>query len=339
MFFAYDSNMNKFHALDAKKGTDYFCKGCGDKLILRQGLIKPWHFAHHSKSTCVLAKRDMSEWHMRMQNYFDKRYQEVVIKKDNEIHRADIIKDGFVIEFQHSPISYYDFKNRTEFYTGLGYKMIWIFDANKLFSKFSFNEDKRIDFVKYERTREEIGTALDCALNGATFRNPLDFLFLTSFKRCEVSICFSTYDEDTNKDFVYNVYWSTPLWDIFLMDKTKNISIMSSDMALERLFWCNSDWANHFVNVVAKSGKQVKVKTIIRGGLTGFKRYYYLCKDTGGFSQDCEHCTNCMVIKQNDKGGLAYCNLKGERNVDSSYNAPTVFLNKVEKKNLIPADT
>lgn len=43
-------------------------------------------------------------------------------------HRADVCVDKTVIEFQHSPMSYKEFNERTWFYTAAGYKLIWIFD-------------------------------------------------------------------------------------------------------------------------------------------------------------------------------------------------------------------
>ena len=50
----------------------------------------------------------------------------------NEYHIADVIfKNGsksYVIELQHSAISYNDFVARTNFYMNQGYGIIWIFD-------------------------------------------------------------------------------------------------------------------------------------------------------------------------------------------------------------------
>ena len=43
---------------------------------------------------------------------------------------ADVLINGYVIEFQHSPISRDEIKERNEFYTNCGYKVIWVFDAN-----------------------------------------------------------------------------------------------------------------------------------------------------------------------------------------------------------------
>ena len=43
-------------------------------------------------------------------------------------HRADVCINGYVIEFQHSPISNTKFNERCWFYRRAGYKVVWIFD-------------------------------------------------------------------------------------------------------------------------------------------------------------------------------------------------------------------
>ena len=40
---------------------------------------------------------------------------------------------GYVIEFQHSPISAGEFERRNKFYTRAGYKVIWVFDESYAF--------------------------------------------------------------------------------------------------------------------------------------------------------------------------------------------------------------
>ena len=46
---------------------------------------------------------------------------------------------GYVIEFQHSPITAEEFNVRNQFYLTYGKKVIWIFDLSEEF------EDGRID--------------------------------------------------------------------------------------------------------------------------------------------------------------------------------------------------
>ena len=76
----------------------------------------------------------MSEWHMSWQKLFPHKNREVVIKSENEIHRADVLCFGTVIEFQHSPISKSEFSRRNKFYTDAGKKVVWIFDLTELYT-------------------------------------------------------------------------------------------------------------------------------------------------------------------------------------------------------------
>ena len=86
------------------------------------------HFAHKKRDECDTFTQDMSEWHRQWQKQFPLRNREVGLPQDKPIHRADVLACGFVIEFQHSTITRYEFNLRNEFYTSLGKKVIWIFD-------------------------------------------------------------------------------------------------------------------------------------------------------------------------------------------------------------------
>lgn len=70
-------------------------------------------------------KYDMSEWHRNWQNRFPESTREVVIEYKGESHRADILTGGYVIEFQHSPITSTEFERRNLFYTKAGYKVTY----------------------------------------------------------------------------------------------------------------------------------------------------------------------------------------------------------------------
>lgn len=93
------------------------------------------HFAHKSKVTCdPWYSGKMSAWHKEMQDLFPHHCQEIIVRDDEhgEYHIADVVfKKNFkyyVVEFQHSAISYDEFVARTNFYMNQGYGMIWIFD-------------------------------------------------------------------------------------------------------------------------------------------------------------------------------------------------------------------
>ena len=133
MEYALTADHHRVHALDAEKGQEYYCPVCGNQVIPRQGEVNSWHFAH--VTSCVDDwKYDMSEWHRNWQNRFPESTREVVIEYKGESHRADILTGGYVIEFQHSPITSTEFERRNLFYTKAGYKVIWVFDETEAYA-------------------------------------------------------------------------------------------------------------------------------------------------------------------------------------------------------------
>ena len=49
------------------------------------------------------------------------------MEKDGVVHIADIMVDGCIIEFQHSPMNNEVFEERSQFYSHFG-QLIWVFD-------------------------------------------------------------------------------------------------------------------------------------------------------------------------------------------------------------------
>lgn len=130
MFVARDTEGTLIWANEANKQTDYFCPVCSGKLILRAGEVNAHHFAHEAGACPDHWHYDMSDWHKTMQEQFPIECREVVMKHNGEIHRADVFKDGVVVEFQHSPITPQEFRERNTFYNTLGYKVAWVFDVS-----------------------------------------------------------------------------------------------------------------------------------------------------------------------------------------------------------------
>ena len=123
MEYALTADHHRVHAFDAEKGQEYYCPVCGNQVIPRQGEVNSWHFAH--VTSCMDDwKYDMSEWHRGWQSRFPENVREIVVEHRGECHRADILMGGYVIEFQHSPISAGEFELRTKFYTRAGYRPV-----------------------------------------------------------------------------------------------------------------------------------------------------------------------------------------------------------------------
>lgn len=141
MLKALDSFNHLTHIEEAEPGKMYYCQVCKQPVLQRRGKIRIHHFAHYSpKGThgeyvpCSDTwSYDMTEWHMEWQNRFDYSCIEKVVEANNKRHIADVLVGNIVVEFQHSPISIEDFRERNEFYTAKGYKVIWVFDLTEEF--------------------------------------------------------------------------------------------------------------------------------------------------------------------------------------------------------------
>ena len=150
MYWAIDENDRRIYIDDAHKAEKYHCPHCGSPLIVKHGEIIAHHFAHKPKADCddwYNNHPGKSLWHRDMQNMFPEGTQEVKVVSDQNTsiwHIADVFlhrpgRENVVIEFQHSPISYADFKERTRFYYNNGCNVIdgsktpniviWVFDC------------------------------------------------------------------------------------------------------------------------------------------------------------------------------------------------------------------
>ena len=177
MFSAINTATNKLVYIDdvyEDNASKFLCPVCSEEVIKKTGSMITHHFAHKSLEDCDTFTHDMSEWHKWWQERFPKGNREHVEtltipleeykwamrnydfktsahidfvlkhKKDTEItlkHRADVRACGYVIEFQHSPISREEFNERNWFYTRCGCKVIWIFDMTR------YCEDNRMDWT------------------------------------------------------------------------------------------------------------------------------------------------------------------------------------------------
>lgn len=135
MFYANDSSGYRTHINDVVSDEQYKCPACNREMIKKRGNINAHHFAHKVGKHCdSWYTGKLSPWHAKMQNLFDRKYQEKIIRLGDvkEFHIADIAfqLDGkkYVIEFQHSTMSQTEFSKRTQFYIDCGYIIIWVFD-------------------------------------------------------------------------------------------------------------------------------------------------------------------------------------------------------------------
>ena len=104
-------------------------------MFVKAGTERAHHFSHFPNCECRDSWNghyDMSDWHYDWQNQFPPENQEVVVQCDEIQHRADILTDRTVVEFQHSPLSSGQFNDRNVFYhNNIGYKVVWLYDMRE----------------------------------------------------------------------------------------------------------------------------------------------------------------------------------------------------------------
>lgn len=109
---------------EPKPGARATCPGCGADLIAKCGFINEWHWAHIS-ADCDSWSDGETEWHINWKKFFPPQCCEVVMGP----HRADVKIGNEVIEFQSSPISVEEIRERERFYGS----MTWVFDAEEAY--------------------------------------------------------------------------------------------------------------------------------------------------------------------------------------------------------------
>ena len=132
MFTALTKDNKRISIEEDISGETYYCPVCGNPVAVKAANSNNvrTHFAHKRNSLCLDDwKHDMSDWHFEWQSKFPIESREVVVEKDGVVHRADILINDTVIEFQHSPISGEEFESRNSFYKSCGYRVVWLFDA------------------------------------------------------------------------------------------------------------------------------------------------------------------------------------------------------------------
>jgi hypothetical protein len=94
-------------------------------VIPKCGELVRWHWAHEARRDCDPWSEPETDWHLGWKARFPRAWCEVVLGP----HRADVqCVNGSVIEFQHSPISPAEIRERETFY---GKDLIWMFDVRE----------------------------------------------------------------------------------------------------------------------------------------------------------------------------------------------------------------
>ena len=132
MFYALNEDGTRVDAYEANKDENYTCPICNNRVILKQGKVNINHFAHESSVCEDNWTYDMSKWHKRMQSYFPKESQEVIVQHQGKKHRADVLIGDVVLEFQFSSITAAEYEERNRFFKNAGYRLAWIFNLSQI---------------------------------------------------------------------------------------------------------------------------------------------------------------------------------------------------------------
>lgn len=120
------------------------CEVCKERVILRKGTKKRWHFSHQSHAACSASDKTESSLHVRGKNLLQQwagQYHDVTTETFiPEIkRRADVlVKTGekrYALEFQCAVISERELINRTRDYQSCGIEPVWVLCMNNLRSK------------------------------------------------------------------------------------------------------------------------------------------------------------------------------------------------------------
>lgn len=270
MLVANNEYNERVYASEATKDKKYYCPICNGEVILKSGDIKIDHFAHKNNICNDKWNYDMSEWHIKKQEYFEKQYQEVVIVHNGEKHRADILKDNMVIEFQHSPITAKELLERTQFYKNAGYNIAWVFDLTEQY------ENNQIFWNKY--------AANDNILKWKYPMKILQELELPQ-KHNKDSIWIQLEEislfKDIDDDKVFKIEWSS-IDDESGLPNYKNISVskpvyMKHNMNVKEFF------TNEYDEIKERL-KKINIPYMTKKiGEKGFSRNSYICPKTNEF--------------------------------------------------------
>lgn len=128
-----------------RKREEFFCPICGERVYLKLGTVKIFHFAHKSGGTCREFYEPETEYHMegklQLYHWLKKQRVDAVLEYyDKDIkQRPDIafVVDGqkYALEYQCSSLSEQTFKKRTDNYLRNGYVPVWILGNGRLEEK------------------------------------------------------------------------------------------------------------------------------------------------------------------------------------------------------------
>lgn len=168
MQIAIKKSGERIHINEALKTQKYYCPACKNELMQKRGDMRTHHFAHYpskdeKQNNCPLRYYSgITQWHFDWLNRFNKENIEIILENDNQRFVADVLINNTVIEFQHKNLTIEQFRERNNFYTSLGYKIIWIFDlideyqSNKIINDPYYNNENEFQWKRPKKFFREL---------------------------------------------------------------------------------------------------------------------------------------------------------------------------------------
>jgi hypothetical protein len=131
-------------AQEAKPHLRGTCRFCERLVVPKCGERRVWHWAHQRGHFCDEWWEKETEWHRDWKGQFPPEWQEYIQHSSSgERHIADVkTDDGWVLEFQHSPINPEERRTRDAFYCP---KLVWVVNGLR----------RKTDLVQFERAWQE----------------------------------------------------------------------------------------------------------------------------------------------------------------------------------------
>jgi hypothetical protein len=130
MLYAYVKG-TKMEAIPKIEGI---CPVCESPVISKCGSIYIWHWAHKPGIYSCTGGEE-TEWHRAWKSIFPKDIVEVVKQRNAEKYRADVLlPNGWVLEFQNSPIKEEVVLSRNHFWK----KVFWIYNLEECRERIRF---------------------------------------------------------------------------------------------------------------------------------------------------------------------------------------------------------
>jgi competence protein CoiA len=132
---------------NASPGNKGECPFCQNEMVAKCGEFKSWHWAHKKINSCDAWYKPETEWHRKWKQIFGIDNCEVIQKRNEQKHIADILTTyGRIIELQNSPINLETLESREEFY---GHNMIWIINGTHFAQNFMIRLFQATEYDTY----------------------------------------------------------------------------------------------------------------------------------------------------------------------------------------------